>query len=71
MVRYIARWNGATWAALGGSGGLDNPIGLAFGLDGNFYVSSRYTDSVLSYVAQPGAFIDEFVASGSSGMYGP
>jgi len=59
-----------------GSGGLNRPQGLAFNpQDGNLYVSSRNTDSVKRYQgpngASPGAYIDDFVTSGSGGLLQP
>ena len=51
--------------------GLDNPRGLKFGPDGNLYVASRGTDSILRFDGATGAFIDEFVASGSGGLNDP
>jgi streptogramin lyase len=53
-----------------GSGGLDSPEGLLFGPDGNLYVDSFGTDSVLRYSAG-GAFINTFVSPGSGGLDGP
>lgn len=56
-----------------GSGGLDNPTHMAFGPDGNFYVSSTSTtsNSVLRYDSSSGAFVDTFVTAGSGGLDGP
>jgi sugar lactone lactonase YvrE len=44
------------------TGGLDGPAGLIIGPDGNFYVSSRLTNTVLLYDGATGAFIRAFVA---------
>ncbi len=51
--------------------GLDFPIGLVFGPDGNLYVSSANTDEVLRYNGTTGAFIDAFVSAGSGGLDAP
>lgn len=51
-----------------GLGGLSDPRGITFGPDGNLYVSSAQTDSILRYDSTTGAFIDEFVSSGSGGL---
>ena len=51
-----------------GSGGLTAPRDMAYGPDGNFYVVSADTDSVLRYDEETGVFIDEFVTSGSGGL---
>jgi glucose/arabinose dehydrogenase len=72
----VLRYDDATGAFLGvlvtaGSGGLDNPRGLALGPDGSLYVGSRETDSVLRYDATTGAFLGVFVAAGSGGLNGP
>jgi hypothetical protein len=55
----------------GGNGGLQNAKGLAFGPDGNFYVASNFTNQVLRYNGQTGAFIDAFVTAGSGGLSAP
>jgi hypothetical protein len=53
------------------SGGLATPRQSTFGPDGNLYVTSSATDSILRYSGATGAFLDTFVASGSGGLVGP
>jgi streptogramin lyase len=53
-----------------GSGGLSNPIGLVQGPDGNIYVVSSGTNSVIRY-SPTGQLIGTFVASGSGGLAKP
>jgi glucose/arabinose dehydrogenase len=65
----ILRYSGTTGGFLGalvpgGSGGLDDPRGLAVGPGNLLYVASRGTDAILRYNAATGAFIDTFVSSG-------
>jgi hypothetical protein len=48
-----------------------NPVGLLFGRDGNLYVSSQLTNSVLRYSGTTGNFLDEFVPAGSGGLNFP
>jgi streptogramin lyase len=61
-----------------GSGMLDNPRGLIFGHDGNLYVSSFNTNSVMRYDGTTGAPLPApgqtdafFVPSGSGGLQNP
>ena len=54
-----------------GSGGLNGLARLAIGFDGNLYVASFQTDSVLRYSRETGEFIDAFVPAGSGGLDGP
>lgn len=61
----VKRYHGLTGAYLGdfvtpGSGGLGGPQGIAFGPDGNLYVSSRDSDRVLKYDGRNGTFISVF-----------
>ncbi|MDQ2100598.1 MAG: NHL repeat-containing protein [Tychonema bourrellyi B0820] len=55
------------------TGGLSRPYGLAFGPDGNFYVSSFLTDQILRYNGKTGQFIDVFAAGNqqAGGLNGP
>ncbi|XZO01900.1 MAG: hypothetical protein ACM65L_26100 [Microcoleus sp.] len=55
------------------SGGLSRPYGLAFGPDGNFYVSSFLTDQILRYNGKTGQFIDVFATGNqqAGGLNGP
>lgn len=71
----VFRYNQTNGAAIGtgvfvvaNSGGLNQPHGLAFGPDGNFYVASAGSDEVLRYNGTNGAFINAFVPSGSGGL---
>lgn len=72
----VLRFDAGSGAFLGvfvpaGSGGLDNPGGLAFGPDGNLYVSSRATGAVLRFDGTTGAFLNTFVAPGTGGLGQP
>jgi len=65
----VLRYNGTTGAFIDDfvpdfSGGLEEPVGLVFGPDGNLYVSSEDSDQVLRYNGTTGAFIDVFASGG-------
>ena len=53
------------------TGGLDGPTSAAFGPDGDLYVASFETDSILRYDGSTGAFIGVFVSTGLGGLNGP
>lgn len=46
------------------------PGGLTFGLDGNLYVAGFGTNNILRYDSKTGAFINDFVPTGSGGLNG-
>lgn len=69
----IRRFNGTTGVSLGawmgtGAGGLNTPIGMAFGYDGFLYVGSGGTNQILKYDAVTGAFVGVF-ATGNAGTF--
>jgi streptogramin lyase len=51
-----------------GSGGLARSQGLAFGPDGNLYVSSQDSETVLRFDGSTGAPLGVFVSAGSGGL---
>lgn len=51
-----------------GSGGLGEAFGLAFGPDGNLYVTALDQHQVLRFDGTDGHFIDTYVADGSGGL---
>ena len=53
-----------------GGGGLGSLGGLAFGPDGNLYVSDLNADRIFRFNGSTGAFIDIFVGAGSGGLSG-
>ena len=63
----ILRYDGTTGSFVGvfaSGGGLDNPVGLTFGPDGNLYVANDVTDQVLRYDGTTGAFLGVFASGG-------
>jgi len=76
IVNGVVVYDGTTGAAKDllvdhGSGGLDIPWELAFGPDGNLYVTSSSTNEVLRFNGNTGAFLDVFVAAGAGGLSNP
>lgn len=78
----IVRYHGTTGEFMdifvpSGSGGLWGPWALVFGPSGrgahdlDLYVVSRRTDSVKRYDGATGAYLGDFVASGSGGLDAP
>ena len=64
-LHAVRKYDAGTGALIGNfidtaSGGLNVPIGLAFGPDGFCYVSSAGTNSILKYHATTGAFVSTF-----------
>lgn len=49
-----------------GAGGLGSPLALAFGPDGDLFVSM--TDQVLRFDGATGAFVEQFVSPGEGGL---
>ncbi len=71
FIKALVKDNPAT--TVDETGGLFRPYGIAFGPDGNLYVSSFRSDQILRYNGTTGAFIDVF-ASGTgtaNGLNGP
>jgi sugar lactone lactonase YvrE len=50
---------------------LNQPAGMVFGPDGNLYVVSINTDSVIRFDGLTGDYIDDFISSGSGGLFRP
>lgn len=65
LTDSVRRYDPATGAFLGtfaSGGGLDAPFGLAYGPDGNLYVSSFVTNKILKYSRATGTFLGEFAS---------
>ncbi len=79
----VLRFDGQTGAALGPfvfddpltpideTGGLRKPVAAVFGRDGMLYVASFQDDAVLRYDGVTGAYIDDFIPSGTGAINGP
>jgi hypothetical protein len=70
----VLRFDGVTGAPLGvfaSGGGLSGAGGMTFGPDGDLYVTSWATHSVLRFAAVTGSFKSEFVPAGSGGIRNP
>jgi len=76
LTNQVLKYNGSTGAFVSafvptGSGGLNEPVGLTFGPDGNLYVASAGSNQVLEYHGGAGAFVRAFVPTGSGGLDEP
>lgn len=56
---------------LAGSGGLTAPKGMVFGPDGDLFVASDGSNSILRYDRSSGTFLGAFVAPGAGGLVNP
>lgn len=70
-LNAVLRYDGVTGSFVdtfvpSGSGGLNSPFDLAFGPDGNLYVSSNIGNQVIRYDGSSGAFLDVVVSGLSS-----
>ncbi|MBI4518975.1 MAG: right-handed parallel beta-helix repeat-containing protein [Deltaproteobacteria bacterium] len=66
LTNSVQRYDATAGTFLGtfaSGGGLSGPYGLAFGPDGNLYVSSFSSNQVLKYSRSTGAFLGEFAAA--------
>lgn len=50
---------------------LDGPVGITFGPDGNIFVASRFTDSILRYDGRSGSLMNVFVPPRSGDLNSP
>jgi len=72
----VKQFDGVTGGAAGtfvatASGGLNNPVGIAFGPSGNLFVTSYNNDQVIQYDGNTGALIGTFsIGGGLDGPYG-
>jgi WD40 repeat protein len=63
----VTQFNGTTGAfvsTFAHTGGIGNPVGIAYGADGNLYVANVATNNVLRFNGLTGAFIDTFATGG-------
>lgn len=69
--RIVTVLNGTQTFVSSGAGGLNNPSALTFGPNGNLFVSSQGTHSVIEFDGSTGAVTGTFVTAGSGGLTAP
>ncbi len=67
LFRFAAN-TGAFLQKFATSNGLNDPIAVVVGPDGNLYVGGEVSKNILRYNATTGAFVDTFVTAGASGL---
>ena len=66
ILRYDERTGSLIGVFVNASSGLNRPIGLAFGADGNLYVANNGGHGILRFNGSTGAFMDDFVLRGDN-----
>ena len=69
-VGFYSAATGALLSSLTGNA-TSNPFNLAYGPDGNIYVSYQFANEVLRYNGVTGAFMDTFISGASGGLNYP
>ena len=67
-VRRFDAATGQYLSTFASGNGLKGPGDMQWGPDGNLYVATAYTNSVVRFNGRTGQFIDEFVPDGSGGL---
>jgi WD40 repeat protein len=70
IFRFAAT-TGAYVQQFGAGTGLNHTRGLDIGPDGRLYVTGHFSNNVLRYDSDTGAFVDQFIPSGSGGLTAP
>jgi hypothetical protein len=70
VLRYDRESGNYLGVFIDSTSGLDNPVYMTYGGDGNLYISSQGSDEILRFTPA-GVRIDAFVTGGSGGLDGP